>query len=88
MSYALGQSQTPWDTSVSEVDLPANMHFHRWGPVSGVGQMPNPMDFLTQFIPGTQKPVVPPPEDPLAKAMPLVLGGVLVLGAVWYITKK
>lgn len=37
--YTLGQSQTPWDTSVSEVDLPYNQHFNRWGPISGLGDI-------------------------------------------------
>lgn len=91
MSFAikapeLGQSQTPWDTGISEVDIPANAHWQRWGPVNGLGQ--SPLDFITQFIPGMQRPVTPPPEDPVAKAMPLILVGVVGLGVIWYITRK
>ena len=84
MSYALGQSQTPWDVSISEVDLPANMHFNRWGPVSGMGQMPNPMDFIQQFLPGN-KTVTPVAEDPMKKVLPIVLVGAAAVGLWWYL---
>jgi len=55
--------------------------------VGQVGQLPNPLDFIQQFLPGQQTVVTPPKPDPLKEAMPLVLGGVLVLGVIWYATK-
>ena len=110
MSFALGQSQTPWDVSISQVDLPPNLHFNRWGPVSGLGdmggtlsggtlgQMPGPgFDFMNPILNTVdplnlfhgQKP--PPgavaPADPMKNALPLILGGVVVVGVLWYALK-
>ena len=92
MSYTLGQSQTPWDVSVSEVDLPANQHFNRWGPVDGLGQFNpltpilNTVDPLNLFH-GQAQPAATPQADPMKTVVPLVLGGAVVLGVLWYALK-
>jgi len=93
MSYALGQSQTPWDVSISEVDLPANQHFNRWGPVSGLGfnfmdPILNTIDPLNLFHHEQQQAAAAAAEDPMKSVVPLVLGGAVVLGVLWYALKK
>lgn len=66
----LGQSQSPGEPGVSEVDIPANLHFRRWGPVNGLGDIHLPGGVTLPapgpdvWAPGSGGPPTPPSSEP------------------------
>lgn len=55
----LGQSQAPGEPGVSEVDIPSNLHFRRWGPIGDLhlpGGVTLPAPGKDIWLPGSGGP--------------------------------